>query len=330
MNVERADDDRTARPWAPILHQAFGHRIIVLQAKANDGSDVRGTLPLALVDSRLFGRVLVSLPYVNTAGVVADDAGAARALVDEAVRLADELDVRYLELRHEVPVEHPALTEQMTDKVHMRLALPGSTEELWSGFKSKLRSQVKKPLADAALSEHWGRHDLLEEFYGVFCRNMRDLGTPPFSKTLFACILDEFGDDAELCVIRHAGRKPIAGAILIHGDGVTQVPSASSLRESNRSGANMRMYWHLLGRAVERGQGVFDFGRSTAGSGTYRFKEQWGARPEPAVWQYYVRKGTARDLRPDKGGFNLAIAVWKRLPVAVTRWIGPAIVRGIP
>jgi len=44
------------------------------------------------------------------------------------------------------------------------------------------------------------------------------------------------------------------------------------------------MYCDLLRSAIERGaesliSESFDFGRSTAGSGTYRFKEQWGAVP---------------------------------------------------
>ena len=36
------------------------------------------------------------------------------------------------------------------------------------------------------------------------------------------------------------------------------------------------------------------------------------------------------DLRPDGGKYDRFIRLWKRLPVAVTRWIGPSIVRGIP
>jgi len=90
------------------------------------------------------------------------------------------------------------------------------------------------------------------------------------------------------------------------------------------------MYWELLKRAVERGQRVFDFGRSSEGSGTYRFKQQWGAQPHPSVWQYYLRQGSASDMRPDNKKFGLAIRVWQKLPVALTRLIGPSIVRGIP
>jgi hypothetical protein len=92
----------------------------------------------------------------------------------------------------------------------------------------------------------------------------------------------------------------------------------------------MLMYWRLLCRAIERGQHTFDFGRSSIDSNTFRFKEQWGAKPHPAVWQYYVRRGNVRDLRIESGKYDLMIRVWRRLPLALTRLAGPVIVRGIP
>jgi FemAB-related protein (PEP-CTERM system-associated) len=210
----------------------------------------------------------------------------------------------------------------------MRLTLPSSDEELDASFKSKLRSQVKKSRSYGA-TVHFGGSELLDEFYRVFAHNMRDLGTPVFSRTLFAEILQHFRGDAELCVVRSENR-PIAGGILVHSRGVTEVPSASSLREFNRTGANMLMYRHLLSRAIERGSHTFDFGRSSEDSGTYKFKAQWGAVPHPATWQYYVRKGDPNDMRPDAGGKQRLVELWQKLPVELTKWIGPPIVRGIP
>lgn len=313
--------------WTRILQHGLQHEPVCLQAHA--GEQLAGVLPLAFVESRLFGRFLVSLPYLNSSGVVANSPAVATALIDRAIEFADRLDVRYLELRHETPVEHPQLMEAVTDKVHMRLTIPATTDELWSSFKSKLRSQIRKPLNNESLTAHWGQHELLDEFYSIFTRNMRDLGTPPFSRCLFESILNEFPDDAELCCIR-LDDTPVASGLLIHGPDVTEVPSASSLREYNSSSANMLLYWNLLSRAVERGQSVFDFGRSSKDSGTHRFKAQWGATESPAVWQHYVRQGEANDMRPNSGKFDLMIRAWQKLPVWVTKVIGPTIVRGIP
>jgi FemAB-related protein (PEP-CTERM system-associated) len=211
----------------------------------------------------------------------------------------------------------------------MRLSLPATTDALWKGFDAKVRNQVRKGEKNH-FSVTWGGCELLEPFYEVLSRNMRDLGTPVYGADLFRSILTTFPGDAELCLVRTADGRPIATALLLHGPGVTEVPTASSLREFNPSCANMLMYRHLLDRAVGRGQQVFDFGRSTAGGPTYKFKKQWGAEPHPATWQFAVRKGMLGDMRPDNPRYQRFIRLWQKLPVPVTRWLGPKVVRGIP
>lgn len=312
--------------WLNVLARGLRHEPYCFEAAA-EGSTV-GLLPLAFVRSLLFGRFLVGLPYLNVGGVMAGDDATGTALVDRAVELAGRLDVRYLELRHERPLEHPALGHRLESKVHMRLALPGEPDRLWKSFDPKVRNQVRKG-EKLGLAVHWGGHELLGEFYAVFARNMRDLGTPVFSQGLFAAALEEFPGRAELCVVRQ-GKRPLAAALLMHGDGMSEVPSASSLRRYNATNANMLMYWHMLRRAIERGQKAFDFGRCGRESNTFRFKKQWGAEPHPAVWQYCLRRGTIGDMRLESGRYRLAVRLWQRLPVALTRLIGPAIVRGIP
>lgn len=312
--------------WLRSICGGLGHRSVVVATRRR--GELTGVLPLAFMQHPLFGRHLVSLPFVNSAGVVAADSESESRLIEGAVNLADELRVRHLQLRHEREIAHPRLRDRLTSKVHMRLAMPSTEEELWKVIGSKTRNLVRKSQSQG-LTVHWGGHDLLDEFYRVFARNMRDLGTPVFPRRLFAEILNLGDAVAELCVLR-AGQLTVAGALLIHHRGVTEVPSASCLREFNHTNANMLMYWQLLLRTLERRHHVFDFGRSTVDSNTYRFKAQWGAKPSPAIWQYYVRRGAIGDTRPDSGKFGLVIRVWSRLPVWLTRAIGPAIVRGIP
>jgi serine/alanine adding enzyme len=312
--------------WLLALQHGLKHVPYCLEAR--EGETTRGLLPLAYVRSLLFGRFLVSLPYLNTGGVLTDDPAVATPLIDRAIQLADELKVRYLELRHEQPIDHPALTAQMADKVHMRLPLPPNSQELWNHLPSKVRNQVRKA-QKINLTVDWGNHDLLPEFYSVFSENMRDLGTPVYGSVFFQSILEQFPDHAELAVVRH-GRVAVAVALLLHGWGISEVPSASSLRHYRASNANMLLYWHLLERAIKRGNHVFDFGRSTRESNTYRFKKQWGARPDPAVWQYYLRRGSIRDLRTENPKYQRWSRLWQHLPLALTRSIGPWIVRGIP
>jgi hypothetical protein len=110
-----------------------------------------------------------------------------------------------------------------------------------------------------------------------------------------------------------------------------EVPWASSVRDYNSLCPNHLLYWRLVENAIREGCETFDFGRSTPHEGTYKFKEQWGARPVPLHWEYeLVSGGEMPNANPGNPKFQLAIESWKRLPVAIANYIGPRIVRGIP
>lgn len=312
--------------WLDVLRNGLGHEVYAIEATAS--GITCGYLPLAFVSSMLFGRYLVSLPFLNSNGVISASPEVQTLLIDRAIELADELGARNLELRHEQPAEHPAFNGKLTSKIHMRMPLPESTEKVWKGYDPKVRNQVRKG-EKHDLVVTWGRDDHLDAFYAVLSENMRDLGTPVYSREFFRLILEMFPDAAELCVVQ-AGERPVAAALLLHGNGVTEVPTASSLKEFNPTCANMLLYRHLIDRAIERGQSVFDFGRSTEGSSTQKFKKQWGAVSSPAIWQYYIREGTVGEMRPDNPRYQRVIRLWQRLPLRVTQVLGPRIVRGIP
>ena len=93
----------------------------------------------------------------------------------------------------------------------------------------------------------------------------------------------------------------------------------------------MLLYWTVFKFACDRSFKTFDFGRSTPDEGTYRFKEQWGAKPVPLYWYYWIGKGgELPELNPKNPKYRVAIAMWKKLPVSVTKVVGPSIVRNLP
>ncbi len=312
--------------WLKVLEQGLKHVPYLIEAVEEE--ETVGLLPLAFVESRLFGRFLVGLPYLNYGGVIADDELVSPKLIDKAIELAEKLDVRHLELRHKRAIEHPRLTTRTGHKVHMIRELPATPEVLLKQLQSNVRNHIRKGQKNG-LVVAWGGEELLPEFYDVFSQNMRDLGTPVYSSGLFRAALRQFPDRVELCVVRLA-TKAVAAGLLVHGWKTTEIPSASSLRPYNSTNANSLMYWNLLARAIERGQETFDFGRSTPGTSVCSFKEQWGAKPEPAEWQYYMRAGNSDDMRPDNPRYERLVKIWRRLPVWLTRLVGPPIVRGIP
>jgi FemAB-related protein (PEP-CTERM system-associated) len=311
--------------WREVYAQVFRQEPLYLVARREER--VCGALPLVRFRSALFGRSLVSLPYANYAGMIASDASVAHALVTRAEEEAARFGASYVELR--------GIDRQMETlpfrqhKVGARLPLPASPDTLFAALDRKVRNQVRKATKEQ-LSVSRGGSDLIDRFYGVFARNMRDLGTPVFPKTLFTETLRQFGDMARVYVVRH-GEVPIAAAIALGWRETVLVPWASSMREYRHLCGNMLMYWSMIEDAITSGHTVFDFGRSTPGGGTHHFKEQWGATDFPLHWEYVLSNGASA---PDHGTSNprmqRLIAMWQKLPLPVASFLGPRIVRHIP
>jgi FemAB-related protein (PEP-CTERM system-associated) len=312
--------------WRRVMERACGCRTHYLLAESPDGS-VAGVLPLAQLQSRLFGNFLVSLPYFNYGGPLATGAAADAALIGRAERLAAELGASHMELRETSARE--GRWPVRADKVAMLLPLASDPDAQFAAFGAKLRAQVRRPGREGATVERGGL-ELLDHFYAVFARNMRDLGTPVYGKAFFRTILEALGDGAELVVVSVQGRAAAAG-LIVHYRGTTEIPWASSLREWNRIGVNMLLYWEVIQAAISRGSTCFDFGRSTIGAGTYQFKAQWGAKPRPLYWHYWLREGRSMPgLSPANPKFALAIEAWRRMPVWAANLVGPRIVRYLP
>lgn len=311
--------------WRGVFERGLGHRTDYLMARA--GGTPVGVLPLVHINSWLFGRALSSLPYVNYGGVLASTADAAPALVTAAAEIARRRRLHYIVLRHRE--RQLADLAVRSHKVTMLLDLAATPEAMWTALDKKVRNQIRKA-EKSNLTCVSGGPELLDRFYVVFSRNMRDLGTPVYGKRLFSEILAAEPRDARLHLVL-LGAEPIACAMSYSYGNVMEVPSASSLREHRSLCPNHLMYWSMIQQAVEQGRTCFDFGRSTPGDGTYLFKEQWGARAVPLHWEYQLL-GDTRLPTDDRQSakHQKSIATWKKLPLPLTNALGPRIARCVP
>ena len=311
--------------WREVIRQTYGHESFYFVARDTD-KNIVGILPLIRLSSHLFGNFLVSMPYFMEGGAIADHPDIEHILIQHADHYATSRGVDHIEYRDdtprsELPVRH--------DKVNMILALPCSHTELWLGFTSKLRAQIKRSKRENPKIRFGGK-EYLDDFYTVYAHNMRDLGSPPHSKEFIRNILDNFTHNSWIIVL-YMNNRPVAAGFLI-GDGETlNIPLASTIREVNPLSINMLMYSEVLKYAIQKGFRYFDFGRSTKDAGTFRFKQQWGAQPKQLYWHYgLVKRGEVPLLSPANPKYALMINIWKRLPVKLTQWLGPRIVKNIP
>ncbi len=216
---------------------------------------------------------------------------------------------------------------ESTRKITVLLDLPESSEEQWTALPAKLRSQVRRPLKEGMVAR-FGRAELTS-FYEVFARHMRDLGTPVLPRSLFEQMAVHLSDAVRFGCVYHDGR-PVAGACGFRWADEFEITWASSLRSYSRQAPNMLLYWAHIERAIEEGCGVFNFGRCTPGSGTHRFKLQWGGREQRLHW-YQGREGRVlKTPSPDDPAYAWGPRIWRHLPVSVANRIGPRLVKYIP
>jgi len=310
--------------WLRLITRVFGHETFAVGAAVGDR--VVGILPLVLMDSVLFGRFVVSMPFLNYGGVLGDSEDIERGLWEYGVSLARERQAVSMEARHRTA--HGFVTETKQHKVTMVLPLASSIEAQWKAFGAKLRNQIRKAEA-SGLTVTVGGVSESPEFYEVFARNMRDLGTPVYSRRFFDDVLRTFPESTRVFTVRRNDIVVAAGISLTHRD-TLEVPWAASRRDAWAWCPNHRLYWELVQHGIKSGFRRFDFGRSTPGSGPYKFKEQWGAAKVPLFWEYWTVDGTVPELNPNNPRYAAAVRLWKRLPLAVANRVGPLIVRNIP
>ena len=315
--------------WSNILSQSYGHKSLYLCAR-DTSKNIVGILPLIHMKSRLFGNKLVSMPFFQRGGAIADNLLIEQKLMKAASAYGSKLELDHIEFRDDTPPEPlPEFSAAQTHKVNMVLCLPDSEQALWQGFTAKLRAQIRRPQREKTQVFIGGR-EYLNDFYTVYSRNMRDLGSPVQSRHFIDNILLHFPQNSWLIVIKLEQRPVAAGFLLGSGD-TMEIPLASTIREVNSLSINMLLYWEVLKFAIKQNYSQFDFGRSSKNAGTYRFKQQWGAQPKQLYWHYWLgHSETPPSLNTSNPKYALIISIWKRLPVTLANILGPAIVKNIP
>jgi len=311
--------------WREIMTEVLGHECMYLVARGHSAG-IRGVLPLVRVRS-ILGHFLVSVPFLNDGGPIGDEQ-AKRALTDFAVREAQRSSAALLELRSRTESASPVV-EHSFRKIKVHLRLPGSVEELWSQtFKAKIRSQIRRPGKEGMITRVG--HDQLDPFYRVFSRNMRDLGTPVLPRTFFERLVQVFGDRIMFVTVNTATGLPVAASCCMTWRDEMEVTWASSLREFNQLSPNMLLYATMMELAVTGGVRVFNFGRSSPGATTHRFKQQWGGDDVQLPWAFWSKRTDFGTPSGDSPAFRLAVAAWRRLPVAIANRLGPTLARQLP
>lgn len=307
--------------WERITREVFGHDTHFLWAE--QGGAVVGVLPLAHVNSRLFGNALTSLPFAVYGGVASASPEAAAALEAEADRLAQRLGVAHLELRH---IERRHADWPLQDLyVTFRKPILPKEEDNMLAIPRKQRAMVRKGIKNG-LSSHIDPD--VDRFFALYADNVHRHGTPALSRRYFQALAEVFGPDVEVLTVCSPDGKPLSSVLSFYWRDEVLPYYAGDDWAAREAAANDFKYWELMRRACERGLQVFDYGRSKVGTGPYAFKKNWGFEPTPLHYEYRLyQRDSVPQNNPSNAKYRLMIEAWKRLPLPVANWLGPHIVR---
>lgn len=314
--------------WGSILGSSYGMQPFYLSARDSEGI-LQGILPLVAFRGRPGGRPsLVSLPFLDSAGIVAADPRTRDALLTRAIALCGERGFSGLELRSNLgPIEDAGSRESL-DRVNLVLGLQTDTQAQWNLLRAKVRNQCRKAEREELAIADGEATVLLDEFYRVFQVNMRDLGSPVHSIRFFRTMAEQFGGRLRVVVTRLKG-DPVGGLIAIRFGSRVYVPWASTLRAERNRCPNNQIYWEAICWAIRSGAKRFDFGRSPIDGGTYRFKLGWGATDESLAWRRFDATGQSvpQTASVESPLLRTASNLWTRLPVPLASAVGSRIRR---
>jgi FemAB-related protein (PEP-CTERM system-associated) len=321
--------------WREVLYKSFGYKPIYLCVR--DNGRMQGIMPLFLVKSLLYGRSLVAMPTAVYGGPVASVEDAKRALLREAIRLATDYRVRYLEIRSN-PYANGAILPD-TDGEQSRW----TRKDLYVTFTTELESTEEANLARIPRKQRrmvrqgdkyglkaFFDNDRLREFYDVYAASVRNLGTPVYGYSYFKTLMESFSSQTRILIVRRNEKTIAAVLAFFYRDQVLPY-YGGALKEYLQFAPNDFMYWELMRYASGHGFKIFDFGRSKEGTGSYNFKRHWGFEPKALPYWYYApNRHPLPDTSPLNPKLQWAIRLWRGLPLKITNSIGPHIVRHIP
>jgi FemAB-related protein (PEP-CTERM system-associated) len=310
--------------WRNVVARTYQH--VPCYLLALESGQVAGLLPLFLIRSKLFGRSLVTAPYLSYGGLCADNQAASCCLIEAAQKVCREQKARYVELRSLSKVQHSL---QLKEKYcTYLLGLNPDPDVVWATLEQRARTAVRKAVKSGVSIERGPQ--FLGDFVAVIERLMRDLGTPSHGELFYRHIVEEFSGRTEIFVVRYQ-EKFIGGGLTISFKDTLAWVYGGCLKAYRDLAAMNLLTWEIIRYGCCQGATYLDFGRSQWGSGTALFKRQWGAEPVPLFYNYHLAEETQMpDLDPTNPRLRLVIAIWKRLPLFVTRALGPRIICDIP
>lgn len=314
--------------WGSVCED-FGHDRRYLGI--TEGDELVAGLPLMFIDTRLFGKKLVSMPYAPYGSLlVSDDVDSPdeyrKQLLGDLQHLSDELGVAQASVRGVDFNSVPAAYERVNRFVTFEVDLTDGEDEVWDNVASRFRRSVRKSRKEDVYVEKGYDETMLSEYYDLYLDNMQYYGTPPYSRQFFRNVSEHLAkiDAFEMYMAYTPEGKPINGVTTFSfGDRAIYWTGVSDYEYRDLNGGS-RLMWEAIADSCESGYSTFDLGRTREDTGVYDYKKGIG-KPVDLVDVHYAPTGELSLTNPEDEKYDKYKQLWQKLPTKMTECIGPHI-----
>lgn len=283
--------------------------------------NIKAVLPLFELKSFLFGHALISTPFLVYGGPIGEKE-ACHYLVENAVKLGEDKGVDYIDLRCQSFSLDIGWSQTLY--YHFQKPLCDTHEENLKLIPRKQRAVIRKSEKHGLTFQF---EENIENFYQLYATSVRNLGTPVLSKKYFENLQRELKKKCSVLTVFHE-QTPLTSVMSFYHRDTVYPYYGGGCDKARQFGANDFMYHQLMKSATQQGLKYFDYGRSKEGTGPYRFKKHWGFEPTPLQYTIIpIRATKPPNLNPTNPKYQLMIKMWQRLPLYVSKMIGPILAR---
>ena len=315
-----------SQEWHNLITRFYGYTFIPLTVTNNAGQ-IAGFLPLCHIRSAITGPRLVAFPFSDHCPLLAEDEASAHRLIDQAVQLAQQERVRYLELRTGLN----AVLASRSDFVEGSLYacwythLASDPAIIWSRLRGPVRAKVKKSRRLGVRIRFAQRREDVLEYYRLHLRTRsKRHGMPAQPQGYFLELWDTFAESGSLqLLLAEYKDTTIAGSILICSGATARFLYGASDERYLHLAPNNLLTWEAIDWCCSQGYQTLVHGRTArANRGLMQFNRNWAAIEEPLPYYYYPALAGLVATSEDSWRYNLLTSCWKRLPLWVSEPLG--------
>lgn len=300
------------------------------------GREIAAVLPAVQARSVLFGRRLISQPFSEYGGLLVSS-GLSNA---DVITVCDLLkgflrqNGRYSTLEvHGNQGIRAELRDALFSATHAHriayLDVRKPVDELWRNvLNHSARKSVNKAIKSGVVAVEECTEDLIRnEFFPLYLKSMKRLGSPPHKVDYYVRSLEAFGDKMRILWATLEGKR-IAALLGFSCGGRINIINTVSDPDYWSLCPNDLLHWEFIVKAATDGFNYFDFG-SVRYLGQDVFKKKWGC--QMADHKQYFLSGsdvptTARTFDSSGATMSAASKLWaKYVPDALSTRLGPTI-----